>query len=195
MYIVCLGDSICYGDGVSHEKAWVSLIANNFTHDVVRNAGLNGDTAEGGLHRLRTLLDDEVPDVLYVQFGLNDAWQQLSVDAYRGCMKEIVHLALSQGVGAVLASTNHGVCVTEEQRLYGGNLFRENARWFNVVLREAFALPPERMQLIDAEAAWDTLDVFTQERLLQADGVHLSEAGNRWYAELMLPYMVNARHQ
>ena len=200
MLIACLGDSICFGDGVRREKAWVSLLGRQLPHAEVRNAGVNGDTAEGGLSRLSEILEGDVPgtlpdvlpdilpDILYVQFGLNDAWQQLPLERYLGAMREIVHSALSHGVGALLVATNHGVCVTEEQRLYGGEQFRENARRFNEALRDSFALPPERMILVDLEAVWDELDALTQERFLQEDGVHLSEAGNRWYEEVLEPF-------
>jgi len=188
MQIACLGDSICFGDGVRREKAWVRLLGERLPHVEVRNAGVNGDTAEGGLSRLAGVLEGAVPGILYVQFGLNDAWQQLPLERYLGSMREIVHSALSQGVPALMVATNHGVCVTEEQRLYGGDQFRENARRYNEALRDCFALPPERMTVVDLEAVWDKLDAMTHERLLQADGVHLSEAGNRWYEDVLEPY-------
>ncbi len=191
MRVTCLGDSICYGDGVRPDKAWVSLLTVALRHDrpdcVVDNAGVNGETAADGLRRLAPLLSP-VPDLLYVQFGLNDAWQERPVEEYLGCMREIVHQALGRGVRSLIVATNHAVCVTADQQLYGGGAFRERVRWFNNRLREALSLPPERLTLVDLEVLFEEAgDVEEQARLLQYDGVHLSEQGNIWYARQLEP--------
>ena len=189
MYIACLGDSICYGDGVRPDQAWVSLIAAKLAQRRpearVRNAGANGETVWDGLRRLPALLAP-TPDLLYVQFGLNDAWiNACSADEYADSMREIVFRALENGVRAVLVGTNHPVWVED---IYGGAGFSPRVRRFNASLRDRFALAPERVALADIEASWDALGGReAQIPLLQADGAHLSAEGNRVYAGLLLP--------
>lgn len=196
MYTVCFGDSICNGDGVTPDKAWVSLLTTRLAQRVpevrVRNAGVNGETAEDGLHRLENVLSIPVPDLLYVQFGLNDAWYSTCfVEEYVAHMREIVFRALERGVRAVLAGTNHPVWV--EQDMYGNANYPPRVRQFNAALRDAFAMPPDRFTLVDIEQWWDELGSLEEHvLLLQADGVHLSETGNRFYADRLLPAFLGA---
>ena len=194
MYIACFGDSICYGDGVRPEEAWVSLVAAELTRRWpkarVRNAGVNGETAQDGLYRLPMLLAPPAPDVLYVQFGLNDAWQNAcSAEEYADAVWEIVRGALESGVRNVLAGTNHPVWL--EQDMYDWAGFPPRVRQFNVSLRNRLALASGRVALADIEARWDALGgKQAHVPLLQADGVHLSAVGNRAYAEMLLPMFV-----
>ena len=190
MRVTCLGDSICYGYGVWPDKAWVSLLAATLKQHCpecsVCNAGVNGETAGEGLFRLPSLLKP-APDLVYVQFGLNDAGQHVPVEQYLGNMREIVYQALGSGVQSLIVSTNHVVCVTEEQQLYGGRDFRECVRRYNTCLRDALAMPPERLKLVDMEALFEKAGDEEQARLLQYDGVHLSERGNIFYARWLEP--------
>ena len=191
MHIACLGDSICYGDGVRPDQAWVSLLAAELARQRpqarVRNAGINGETAQDGLRRLPGLLAGSAPDLLYVQFGLNDAWiNESSAGEYADTVREIVSRALESGARAVLVGTNHPVWI--DQDMYGGDGYPPRVRRFNASLRERLALGPERVALADIEALWDGLGGRdAQIPLLQADGVHLSVQGNRVYADLLLP--------
>ncbi|MDR2727150.1 MAG: GDSL-type esterase/lipase family protein [Deltaproteobacteria bacterium] len=194
MDIVCFGDSICYGDGVRPDQAWVSLLAAGLLQRRpearVRNAGVNGETAWEGLRRLPMFLASPVPDLLYVQFGLNDAWLgACSAEEYADAIREIVLQALESGVRSVLVGTNHPVWI--EQDMYGGADYPPRVRQFNASLRSRLALAPERVALADIEAHWDALGgKNAQIPLLQADGVHLSVGGNRVYADLLLPMFV-----
>ena len=191
MHIVCFGDSICYGDGVRPDQAWVFLLgaglAQRRPEARVRNAGVNGETARDGLRRLAMLLTPSAPDLFYVQFGLNDAWlNDYSAEEYADIMGQIVFQALESGVRAVLVGTNHPVWI--EQDMYGGADYPPRVRRFNAMLRRRFALAPERVVLTDIEAHWDALGSRdAQISLLQTDGVHLSAKGNLAYADLLLP--------
>jgi lysophospholipase L1-like esterase len=191
MRIAILGDSICYGDGVMQKESWVGLLtaALKQTHPgcAVQNAGVNGNTARQGLQRLPGLLF-KAPDLLYVQFGLNDAWQGVAVEFYVESMREIVRQALECGTGAVIFAANHRVCVTEEQQEHGGKLYGEAVSFFNKCLREAFAPQPASVTLADMEQFFiDVGAVEAQAELLQYDGVHLSVAGNIAYARWLEP--------
>ena len=191
MHLVCFGDSICYGDGVHPDKAWVSLLAAELAqnHPAVRvhNEGVNGETVQGGLWRLSDCLTPLVPDLLYVQFGLNDAWiNAYSAEEYADMMWEIVSRALESGVRAVLVGTNHLVWAGQDS--YGDDDYPQRVRYFNASLRSRLALAPERVSLADIEAHWDAFgsrEVLVP--LLQGDGVHLSPQGNRVYADFLLP--------
>jgi lysophospholipase L1-like esterase len=186
-----LGDSICYGEGVSREDSWVGLLAASLRGSCpecsLRNFGVNGSTAGQGLSRLPGLLL-KPPDLLYVQFGLNDAWQGVSLDRYAQNMRDIAEQALEAGTGAVILATNHSVHVTEEQREYGGGAYREAVRLCNARLRELAVCLTKGVTLADIENFFDAgVDAQAKAELLQYDGVHLSVEGNRAYRRWLEP--------
>lgn len=72
MRVACLGDSCTFGQNVRQDQAWPHLLWEMTGHDV-RNLGVNGDTSRLGLERWHRDVDLCEPDVVVVQFGLNDA--------------------------------------------------------------------------------------------------------------------------
>lgn len=50
MKIVCLGDSLTYGFGVSRSNSWTNIV-NEETRLEIVNKGINGDTTSGMLAR------------------------------------------------------------------------------------------------------------------------------------------------
>lgn len=87
--ICYFGDSITYGlghdsKGVQITKRWTSLLDNAlkkhvkadiFTYSI--NLGVNGDTTRNGIERLEDVYAFR-PDVITIQFGMNDCNYWLS---------------------------------------------------------------------------------------------------------------------
>ena len=189
MIITCLGDSICHGYGVRPEESWVSLLAGELSAGMpglrVNNAGVNGETAQDGLHRLAGLLK-QTPDLLYVQFGLNDAAMGEPIDEYIETTREITRQALESGVRCVLLATNHPV--SPEEYFPGGEAYRNAATLFNAALREAFASSVWPVLFVDVERMCEELGgLHEQAQLLQYDGDHLNPEGNRAYCRMLAP--------
>jgi lysophospholipase L1-like esterase len=72
MKIICIGDSITYGQNVRADEAWPAVLGRLTGHDV-RNAGVCGDTTRLGLERFPKDVQLHRPDVVVIQFGHNDA--------------------------------------------------------------------------------------------------------------------------
>jgi lysophospholipase L1-like esterase len=95
--IICIGDSVTYGQGVRADEAWPAVLAELTGHDV-RNEGVCGDTSRLGLERFPNAVQMHRPDVVVVQFGHNDAniWEtdnglpRVSKDAYVANVVEMV---------------------------------------------------------------------------------------------------------
>jgi lysophospholipase L1-like esterase len=118
--VVCLGDSVtgiyyhtgsrrAYGDilGIALRR-----IAAGPEVTVI-NAGLSGDTTDGGLARLdRDVLIHE-PDLVTVMFGLNDM-TRIPLEEYRRNLREIVARCRARGSEVVLATPNN-VTDTEQR--------------------------------------------------------------------------------
>ncbi|MCL1888927.1 MAG: SGNH/GDSL hydrolase family protein [Desulfovibrionaceae bacterium] len=185
MRIALLGDSICAGYGVRPDKAWATMLAKALEYGL-HNDGINGSTAREGLLRLPALLETR-PNLLYVQFGLNDAWMELPESEYIQTMDRILRESLKEKARKVILGTNHLVYVTEEQIRAGGTAYPEKVRHFNAALRALLSPPDPRLILADIEAWTADLDVVEQASLLQWDGVHLSEEGNAFYFQRLEP--------
>jgi len=72
MKIICMGDSVTYGQSVRADQAWPAALARMTGHDV-RNEGVCGETSRMALDRWPKVVDLHVPDVVVIQYGLNDA--------------------------------------------------------------------------------------------------------------------------
>ena len=79
---VFFGDSITAGQYVSPNQHWTALLRERLTdlemtHVLFSVGAVSGDTTRQGLERFPTEVQSERPDVITIQFGLNDCnrWQ------------------------------------------------------------------------------------------------------------------------
>lgn len=171
--IVCIGDSITAGQHVN--TAWPQLLNHG---EVVRAAGVPGDTTRLGLERFPRDVQEHEPEVVVIQFGHNDAnrWQtdrglpRVSPEAFAANLTEMI--ARSRAFGAApylctLTPSRRSAAHAFDSLAYDG-LVREVARRTGV-------------PLIDVAAAFDG-----RAGLLLADGLHLSPEGHRVYAETVM---------
>jgi lysophospholipase L1-like esterase len=184
---IFFGDSICHGQHVSVEKVFVVRLAADYNARVavpllVENRSVNGNTTRQGLERLSYDVTSHRPDLVYVQFGLNDCnvWAtdfgqpRVALDAYRSNLAEIVAKLRSAGTRRVVLATNHPCLLGEayERRLLAYNdAVRDVARQTGSVLFDVRAATPP----------------FQTATMLFADGIHLSEEGHQYYFETLRP--------
>lgn len=185
IHLIFFGDSICHGQRVSVDRVFVTHLAAHLNSRfeagvLVENRSINGNTTRQALERLAYDVTSHAPDLVYVQFGLNDCnvWAtdfdepRVGLDAYAGNLREIIAKLRAAGVSRVMLATNHACLLGEayEQRLLAYN---DAVRR---VSRETFAT------LVDVRAA---VPGFDPSAMLMADGIHLAEAGHRFYFELL----------
>lgn len=192
------GDSICFGQYVSTHKTWTTRISK-FVSELceTRNfeiltqvAAVNGETTRGALMRLEHDVLAHAPDIVWVQFGLNDAnyWlsdrglPRTSLEAYVANMREICERIRACGTKRILVSTNHRI--TKIPNHLSENLYSKNAELYNNELRKLvrqFAYPG--IDLVDMESEI-AQSASTPEKYLLLDGVHLNEIGHHRYHEI-----------
>jgi lysophospholipase L1-like esterase len=92
--LAALGDSLTYG--------WMTqygfldyleiLIKKKYPNSevLIINKGVPGDTAEDGLHRLERDVIKLSPDLVFIQFALNDAYSGLSVNSFQKNIESII---------------------------------------------------------------------------------------------------------
>lgn len=101
MKIVCLGDSITKGLGVTSKYRWTTLV-NLETDAEIINKGLNGDTTGGMLSRFYQNVITEQPDRVLLLGGMNDILISDSIDHSKANIFAMIHHARNSGIQPIL---------------------------------------------------------------------------------------------
>jgi acyl-CoA thioesterase I len=177
--IVALGDSLTYA--WMAEKGYV-----DFLQDMLKarypaaavsfiNRGIPGDTAAGGLRRLKTEVIEEQPDLVFVQFGLNDAFTGCPPAEYGATISRIVERLRHDTRAEVLLLTSVALADPEEDALA--------EKYYEMLSRVARDLS---VPLARVHAWWKEKRGADFAGLLQADLVHPTAAGYRLMAEAIM---------
>lgn len=176
--LVALGDSLTQGWMV--RKGYVDflgeMIARRYPKcDItIVNRGIPGDTAEGGLYRLREHVLDADPDLVLVQFGLNDAYTGVSPDRFKNTVKAIIDQIRADTDAEILLLTSVPIMHASEDLVAEAFYDRIEA------LAREEGLPVARVH-----AHWKkkvSAGIFFAS-LVQGDGVHPNIEGHRIMAE------------
>ena len=94
--IVCFGDSITAGYGVTRGFPfyWKGMLQSDYPDsriDII-NSGLSGDTTIDGLARLESDVLSHNPDLVTVNFGINDAVMGIDIEDFKKNEEKIVSL-------------------------------------------------------------------------------------------------------
>ena len=117
--IIFFGDSITYGQYIDHNKRW-TYIVNNFLKNNFKNTNsythaISGQTTRQALERFPYEVQDYSPDLLFIQFGLNDCnkWDtdkgmnRVSPKSYEANLTEMINRARNFGVKKIVLQTSH----------------------------------------------------------------------------------------
>lgn len=171
--LVCLGDSLTAGLGVSKDEAYPALIGRRLAeagHDwEVVNAGVSGDTSAGGLSRLEWSLDGDVR-ILVLALGANDGLRGLPVAAMSRNLAQIIEQAQARRIQVVLAGM--------EALSNMGPVYRRE-------FHEAFPALARRYRV--AFVPFLLEGVAARAELNQSDGIHPNAEGHRTIAGLLWP--------
>lgn len=173
MTIVAIGDSITYGQHLDDPaKAWPRLLRGR----IVISAGMPGDTTRLGLERFPSLVQDAGPDAVVIQYGHNDCnrWEtdrglpRVSGRAFMANLEEMIERCRVFGAHPFLCSLTPS---------YRDATHAADVEEYDQMLRGVASI--EIVPLIDVRVA------FTKREYVMGDGLHLTEAGHRTYAEVV----------
>lgn len=92
--IVCFGDSITAGYAVRRgfPSFWLESLRQRFPDSKIEmiNSGISGDTSQDGLGRLDWAVLSYEPDLVTINFGINDCVLGLSLEEYEMNLVEMV---------------------------------------------------------------------------------------------------------
>jgi lysophospholipase L1-like esterase len=198
-----MGDSITYGQHIDPTLRWSSLLHAHYDkhfrdsdiHVNVINRGISGETTRMGLERYPADVQNSYPDILTIQFGLNDCncWisdrgaPRVSAAAYRANLVEMIDRARRFGCRHIICSTNH-VTLRRKPMLSGERYEEANAR-YSGILRSVAA--ETGVMLCDIRSAFEPFSDEELDRMLlpYPDHLHLSIEGNQVYFQTIFPYV------
>ena len=157
--IVCLGDSITAGVGVSEGEAYPDLLARQLGADVV-NAGVSGNTAEDGLARVEEALADD-PWLVIVELGGNDILRRVPPERTERALRGILDRLLAARVVPVLVEVEAPLAAQYSQ------VFERIGKDYDVPVVE------------------DVLGEILTDPALKSDPIHPNAAGQRILAEAL----------
>lgn len=188
MKITYLGDSITVGQHSDPAKRWTNLIdarlREHFTDVQSRNLGINGETTRLALERFPQAVQAAPPDILTIQYGLNDCncWQsdkgapRVSDMAFQSNLEEMVNRAFLFGVKHVILLTNHPT--TRQNIMLNHKSYEKNNRYYSILIIGA-------AENTDATLC-DTRSAFKGKNISECvltDGLHPTELGYQIYAD------------
>ena len=194
------GDSICFGQYVSTDRVWTTNISRylsesrEFSDVLTQVTAVNGETSREALARLSHCVTSHSPDLVWIQFGLNDSnyWKtdlgapRVSMASYSSNLEEMIERCMLSGSKKIIIATNHQVTKTLEHEP-SSTKYTDNAKRYNEAVRNlCSSLNSSKLELIDIEIGMRSKFDHPSEYLL-SDGVHLNEFGHSVYFELALP--------
>ena len=203
--IVFMGDSITEGQYVHHSLRWTELVSAHLRRKFQRddsdlhfffNRGVSGETTRQALERFPRDVQNARPDIMTLQFGLNDCncWDsdmglpRVSELAYRANFIEMIHRARHFGARHIICSTNHPTL--RHKKLACGDSLEERRARYNEIVRDVVAATAVTLCDIDdafrRRAPGPELPTLL---LPEPDGLHLSPAGHRFYSEVIREYL------
>jgi len=101
--IVCFGDSITAGYGVrkGFPNFWKEMLQKKYSDAIIEliNSGVSGDTTIDGMARLDLAVLFYQPDLVTINFGINDAVMGLGISDFKANLKKIIQRIL-EGAGS-----------------------------------------------------------------------------------------------
>jgi lysophospholipase L1-like esterase len=201
-----MGDSITFGQYVEAGLRWTTLLTERLQeryldtamHIYALNRGVSGETTRQGLERFPADVQQHQPDIVTIQFGLNDCncWltdgglPRVSAPAFRANLLEMVMRARRFGARHLLLANNHPTLRTKVM-LSGEGYEAASARYGEIIRAVA---EETRSTFCDIRAAFAGYTTRELAGLLlpYPDHLHLSPEGHRLYANTMWPYLLQA---
>lgn len=179
--LCALGDSLTQGWMVSrgYLDFLKEFIQQSYPSSKLKiiNRGIPGDTADGGLDRLREDVTDYDPDLVFIQFGLNDLYMGYPVIRFKNCINAIVQTLLDDSDAEIILLTSIKILDARENKAA--------AEFYGAI--EGVA-EEKGVALCGVHEYWDEKIRSGAEHgsLVQYDGVHPTVEGYRLMAEAIM---------
>lgn len=208
--VTFFGDSICTGQHVAIHRGWVTQssasLAEKFDNKgqsiIVKNSSVNGRTTRQALETISYEIQSDKPDIVVVQFGMNDCnyWQsdkglaRVSIEAFSANLSEIITRVVHFGAKKVFLNTNHPTLLNQVRFPHTHTTYQESNFLYNEAIRSIAKNSYVELNDIESEffKAIQENRHSLAELLLPGDNLHLSKKGHDLYYSLIYPKIENA---
>jgi len=187
------GDSICSGQGVSIHKGWVTLLSERlYNRAVITNASISGRTSRQALEDMPYQIQEQHPDILIIQFGMNDCnyWKsdrglpRVSPKSFEANLNEMIKRSLAFKVKRTFLNTNHCTKLTTCKIPNTTITYEKSNNLYNNIIRNVSK--NNDVILNDVEKAFfDSKEDL--KNLLLPDLLHPNEQGHELYFNCIYP--------
>jgi lysophospholipase L1-like esterase len=203
--VVFMGDSITEGQYVSPPHRWVDIVSGELVKSyldsplslVFVTRGVSGETTRQGLERFPADVQSHTPDLVTIQFGLNDCncWAtdfglpRVSEAAYRANLIEMIDRSRRFGAEKIILSNNH--TTLRHKSLLNGRTLEDQRKTYNLIVADVARDTGVQFCDIDGEFIGLSRRELEGELLPYPDWLHLSQSGHLRYASKILPYVAS----
>ena len=138
--IICFGNSLTLGYGADKASSYPEVLSHLSSFNVI-NAGLSGDTTQGGLQRLQNDVLEREPLLVIVEFGGNDLLLKIPLQDTVGNLKQIIEKIQDKGAMVAVVDISSSVFF-EEYRDAFRNLCRDKGAIFIARAMEGIITDP-----------------------------------------------------
>jgi lysophospholipase L1-like esterase len=194
-----MGDSITAGQYVPGPDRWTTRVEQRLhakfgtANITTMTRGVSGETTRMGLERFPAAVQVEKPDVVTIQFGLNDCncWQsdqglpRVSLAAFKANLSEMVDRSRRFGANEVILLTNNRTL--RPAPMVSGEAYEHANERYSEAIREVAVEADTR--LCDVQRAFISFSDQELDLLLlpAPDRLHLSAAGHVFYGDIVCP--------
>lgn len=194
--LVCLGDSVTFGWNIAYEKSFPYLLEKKLKEQypevMVVDSGIGGQTVVDGLDRLDSDVFYFNPQVVIIDFGLNDGFfinedndtdlkNNIDLDIFTGTYIQLIERISEKGVEILIMSSNPVMTDSFWRSKDIANKQEESYKLYNQAARNI--AKDHDLIFIDIWAGFIARGEL--DTLIQPDGVHPSEAGLTLISEIL----------
>lgn len=203
--VVFMGDSITEGQFISPPHRWVDIVSSELVKSYLDSSlnivfvtkGISGETTRQGLERFPADVQSHSPDLVTIQFGLNDCncWAtdfglpRVSEAAYRANLIEMIERCRRFGAEKIILSNNHPTL--RQKPLLNGRTLEDQRKIYNLIVADVARETGAQFCDIESEYVDLSRRELEGELLPYPDWLHLSHSGHQRYAKKILPYVAS----
>jgi len=176
--LVCMGDSLTEGYGVSVESRWTDLLSLKLDIPII-NSGISGDTTNGMLSRFREMVIDLNPSHVFILGGTNDVYLRVPDEVILSNLLAMMRYARYKGLEVIMGIPTP---------IYEGDL-DESIIYLNPI-PAALAIEQFNKKLIqfciEEEIAYVNFYQGFNKDMMLTDGLHPNETGHSWMVKRII---------
>ncbi len=138
--IICFGDSITAGLGVSEEESYPRILSELLDSPVV-NAGYSGDTSLDGIGRLERDVLSFRPRLVIIEFGGNDFLKKMPLSQTINNIRMMIERIQDSGAMVAIADISSGLIMRGYRKAYKRLAHQTRAIFIPSLLKDIISDP------------------------------------------------------